>query len=57
MTPGLWAPGLLDGESFGDAAARHMAAADILDDLLAEYEHEAGDVAEALAAAAVGGGQ
>lgn len=37
MTPGLCTPGLLDGETPGDALARHLAAADILDDLLSEY--------------------
>lgn len=40
----LWAP-IIPGESPADAMARHAAAADILDDLLAEFAHAAEEVA------------
>ncbi|MEU8347856.1 hypothetical protein AB0C74_39680 [Spirillospora sp. NPDC048832] len=40
MTPGLCVPGLLNGETLSEALARQVAAADILDDLMAEYAEE-----------------
>jgi hypothetical protein len=40
--PDLFAAGLLDGESFADAAARSAARADIVDELLAEFAAEFG---------------
>jgi hypothetical protein len=42
--PELFAPGVLPGESFAEAVARRQAAADILDDLLAEAAELAGGV-------------
>jgi hypothetical protein len=39
MTPSLFAPAL-PGEALADVRSRKAAAADILDDLLAEYEEE-----------------
>ncbi|GAA4155100.1 hypothetical protein GCM10022416_55330 [Actinomadura keratinilytica] len=48
MTPGLWAA-LLPGETLAEARARREAAADILDDLFAEYD-AAGEVAEGVSA-------
>lgn len=46
MTPGLCAPAL-PGETPGQALAREFAAADILDDLLAEYAHDLDEAAAA----------
>ncbi|MGI5208950.1 hypothetical protein ACQEU6_46230 [Spirillospora sp. CA-108201] len=46
MTPALWVPA--PDESAEECEARRLAAADILDDLLAEYE--ADEYAEAVAA-------
>ena len=46
LTPDLWEPGALPRETEADREARHMAALDILDELLAEA-----------AEAAVGGGR
>lgn len=36
LTPDLWEPGSLPGETEADREARHMAALDIWDELLAE---------------------